>query len=266
MKEKKAINKQLIIGIVLAIMCVVCLCVGLYGPVKNKIAKATGTDTTVPYSDSTQAPLTKADGTPVTGIDTPQAQSELRQLDEYRDITTDVYAMIRIPGTNIDYPVAQSQTDDKHYIRHDVNGKFSPGGTLFTEHAYNSLDFSDRVTIIYGHNMSDGEMFGNIQEYYTDENTFNTFKDIYIVVDGRELHYKVFAAAPYSDVHLMYKYKKFGTEQNVSDFLDTIYNSRDFGVNVDEANKADGSDRLLILSTCLKGNYSKRYLVIARQV
>ncbi len=266
MKEKKAINKQLIIGIILAVMCVVCLCVGLYGPVKNKIAKATGTETTVPYNETTYAPVTDKNGETVTGIETPQAKSELRQLEDYKKITTDVYAMIRIPGTNIDYPVAQSPTEDKTYIRHDVNGKYSPGGTLFTEHAYNSLDFSDRVTIIYGHNMADGQMFGNLQEYYTDENTFNTFKDIYVVVEGKELHYRVFAAAPYSDTHIMYKYNKFESEHAVDEFLDTIYSSRDFGVNVDEAGKASGSDRLLILSTCLKGNYSKRYLVLAKLV
>ena len=82
--------------------------------------------------------------------------------------------MLRIPGTKIDYPVAQHAEKDNFYLRHDIHGKFSANGTLFTEGTYNSKSFDDRVTVIYGHNMASGEMFGNLQEIYSDEETFNT--------------------------------------------------------------------------------------------
>ncbi len=265
-------NKSLVIGIVLAILCIVCLAVGLYGPIKNKISKSnpgetvTGGDSAVTATnpDGTPAYETNPDGTPASTLTPSEIKKEEKQLSEYRAVTNDVYAMIRIPGTNIDYPVAQNPENDNLYLRHDVDGRFSPNGTLFTEHTYNSADFSDRVTVIYGHNMTDGEMFGNLQEYYSDEATFGRYGDIYITTEGKTLHYKVFAATPYVNTHILYHYNKFPTDESVDSFLNSVYSSREFGINIDEANKADSSDKILVLSTCLKGNYSKRFIVLAK--
>lgn len=50
----------------------------------------------------------------------------------------------------------------------------------------------------------------------------------------------------------------------INEFIDSIYEARGFGVNTDESFKLREGDHILVLSTCLQGNDSKRYLVLAR--
>ena len=106
----------------------------------------------------------------------------------------DIYAWITIPGTKIDYPVLQSEEDNGYYLTHDQDGKENPSGALFTED-YNNKDFQDPITVIYGNNMEDGSMFGELDRYsdgrYMEEHPY-----IYISADNGEttLKYRVFAA------------------------------------------------------------------------
>ena len=59
-----------------------------------------------------------------------------------REKNPDVYAWIRIPGTDIDYPVLQREGDNSYYLNHTLEGKERPEGAIFTE-GYNGQDFSD---------------------------------------------------------------------------------------------------------------------------
>ena len=60
----------------------------------------------------------------------------------------DVYAWIWIPGTNVDYPILQSETEpDEYYLNHTIEKKEGLPGTIYTE-KYNSKEFTDPVTII----------------------------------------------------------------------------------------------------------------------
>ena len=63
----------------------------------------------------------------------------------------DIYAWIKIPGMEVDYPVLRKPGDDDYYLRRNLRGKYSVAGCLYTQAKYNGDDFSDRVTIIYGH-------------------------------------------------------------------------------------------------------------------
>ena len=80
-------------------------------------------------------------------------------------VNPDVYAWIWIPGTNIDYPILQSETeDDAYYLNHTIEKKEGLPGTIYTE-KYNGKDFSSPVTVIYGHNMKNGSMFADLHKY-----------------------------------------------------------------------------------------------------
>ena len=79
----------------------------------------------------------------------------------------DIYAWLEIPDTDISYPVAQN-ADDTWYLTRDIDGNYSSDGTLFTESAYNGTDLTDPATVIYGHRMNSGAMFGTLQKTYSD--------------------------------------------------------------------------------------------------
>ena len=76
----------------------------------------------------------------------------------------DIYAWIRIPGTRVDYPIVQRGRDNGYYLNHTIDGKKKTEGSIYTED-YNSKDFGDANTVIYGHNMKNGSMFKTLHKY-----------------------------------------------------------------------------------------------------
>lgn len=104
----------------------------------------------------------------------------------------DFIAWIRIPGTNVDYPVVWTD-DAEHYLHHTFTGKQGAAGTLFS---LMKTDYSipSRNIAIYGHHLkSTGEkMFTSLMryknpEFYEDNQT--------IVLDSlyRHSEYTIFA-------------------------------------------------------------------------
>ena len=81
-------------------------------------------------------------------------------FDELRDLNKDVVAWITVDGTNIDYPVLQGDTN-LTYMNKDVYGEFSLAGSIFLD-TRNKADFSDNYSLIYGHNMDEHLMFGDL--------------------------------------------------------------------------------------------------------
>ncbi|MFR2213338.1 MAG: sortase domain-bontaining protein [Ruminococcus sp.] len=69
----------------------------------------------------------------------------------------EIIAWIRIPDTRIDYPVVQG-TDNEYYLKHTFKKTEHVAGSIFLDKD-NSPDFSNRKSILYGHNMKDGSMF-----------------------------------------------------------------------------------------------------------
>ena len=70
---------------------------------------------------------------------------------------------LKIDGTKIDTPVVQAD-NDKYYLRHDFNGKSTSYGAVFATYKANFKPL-DRNTLIYGHNMFDGERFAALANY-----------------------------------------------------------------------------------------------------
>lgn len=176
----------------------------------------------------------------------------------------DIYAWLDIPDAGISYPVAQSLTDDSFYLTHSIDGKEDKNGALYTEHEYNGRSFSDPVTMIYGHNMLSGAMFGDLQEQFSDPEWFDAHEEIIVYQSDRELHYRVFAAVPYGTKHILHKYRCFREPSALTEFLEVIYTIRKFGTNYREDCTVTQDDHVLILCTCLPRSADGRYLVLAK--
>ena len=81
-------------------------------------------------------------------------------LQELMALNPDVRGWITIDGTHIDYPLVQGQYDYE-YLNKDPLGNYSLSGSIFMS-TTNAPDFSDPYTLIYGHHMDNGAMFGDI--------------------------------------------------------------------------------------------------------
>ena len=69
-----------------------------------------------------------------------------------QEINPELYAWLYIPEIGIDTPVVQHPTDDEYYLNYNLDGSKGYPGGIYTEPTYNSKDFTDRQTVIYGHN------------------------------------------------------------------------------------------------------------------
>ncbi|MCD8375354.1 MAG: class B sortase [Oscillospiraceae bacterium] len=177
---------------------------------------------------------------------------------------TDIFGWLDIPGTGISYALLQSAEDDALYLDHDEDGNYSANGSLFTEATYNSTDMTDPVTAIYGHHMKSGAMFGNLQKIYSDADDFAQYSEVIIYLPEREIDYTVCAAVPFDNRHLLYSYD-FESEYYFNLFWSDITSVRAISAQFNDNVEVSYGDHLIVLSTCLSGDNSKRYLVIARE-
>lgn len=63
----------------------------------------------------------------------------------------------------ISYPIVRAE-NDSYYLDHSFACVSSKSGAIFME-TQNAGDFSDLYTIIYGHNMKNGSMFGGLKKF-----------------------------------------------------------------------------------------------------
>lgn len=86
---------------------------------------------------------------------------------EQSPITDEMVAWITIDGTNIDYPVMQAD-DNVKYLNTDPLGKYSLSGSIYLD-SRNAPDFSDVYSIVYGHHMEYGRMFGALDDFLDED-------------------------------------------------------------------------------------------------
>lgn len=84
-------------------------------------------------------------------------------LKECQKQMKDLVGWVCIDQTNIDYPIVQGE-DDLQYCYHSADGKPLISGSIYLS-CRNKGDFSDPYNIIYGHNMSQDAMFGELKNY-----------------------------------------------------------------------------------------------------
>ena len=186
----------------------------------------------------------------------------LLDFDTLWEVNPDIHAWIEIKDTKIDYPVLQSPDNDKKYLNTAYNGTWYIGGAIFTESTYNGIDFNDPVTVIYGHTMRSGTMFGQLQKSYSDPKLFEENSDIVIYLPDEVRHYKVFAAVPYSKAHILDTYD-FSSGYWYKRFFNEVGRIREIGANFDREAFPSVGDRVIILSVCLNEDTARRYLVMA---
>lgn len=178
------------------------------------------------------------------------------------EINKDVCAWIEIEGTRVDYPVLMGKGEGDEYLDTAFDGSSQKAGSLFVQESYNSSDFNDPVTVIYGHAMSSGAMFGQLRTTYSDPESFASHNDIKIYLPHEVRHYRVFAAVPFEKLHILHNYD-FSNNYWYRSFFKRIKNVRAIGANFDLEAFPEAGDRVLILSTCINDGTNRRYLVMA---
>ena len=175
----------------------------------------------------------------------------------------DIYSWIQVPNTEIDYPVLQSKPDydDNFYLDHGLDKDYRFAGSIYSQRA-NAQDYSDRVTVLYGHNMRDGSMFATLH-WFADPDFFSENTAMTVYTPDKQLDYEIVAGIEYGSDHILNTHD-FSDDAVYQRFLDEVILDSSAG-NIRDGVTLDVSDRILILSTCQNWG-DGRYLVVGRLV
>ena len=260
-----------VLFLLIAFFCVFMGLRGIYAPrvVETELYAAITPSPSAPPTPipTAESPVETKEPTPEpaeTSVPTPSPTPYISPIDfdALRELNPDIYGWLTIEDTNIDYPIVQSVSSNTYYLTHNSDLVYSANGAIFSEPSYNSGDFSDPVTILYGHHMSSGAMFGKLQQYFTNNTYFSEHPVIYVYTQDALLEYGVFAAVPYSSTHILRAYN-FEDEADFTSFINSVMSTRDLNAHFREEYEPETGDRVLVLSTCLAGNNSRRFLVLA---
>ena len=190
------------------------------------------------------------------GVPIPEKEINFSNMQE--NVNEDIYAWIYIPDTAIDYPVLQHPTDNTYYLNYNLDGSRGYPGCIYTED-YNKKDFSDPVTVMYGHNMKDGSMFAGLHKF-VDNEYFTEHPYVYVYTPDGMLVYQIFAAYEYTDQHLLYTYD-FSDKEIFAKYIEKVKDTRSMGAIIDEEVEVDTESHILTLSTCMANKPNNRFLV-----
>lgn len=182
--------------------------------------------------------------------------TDIKSLTEQNE---DIFAWLRIPGTNIDYPILQSGITDDYYESHNEKMEEDEDGALYIEMA-NMMDMCDFNTVIHGKQSKFNELYK-----YADPEFFGSNGEIFVFLDGNVLTYQVFAAYERDNTSLIRTYD-FSYISGCQEFLDDLYN-KEIGKNLlEDWGVITPYNFCITLTTQLEENSDKQYVVVAALV
>ncbi len=176
----------------------------------------------------------------------------------------DLVGWLSIDGMKIDYPVMQNE-DDKYYLHRDFYGNDSKYGCLYVREQAD-LDAGTNF-IIYGHNMKDGSMFGDL-DLYVKESFFKEHPTVSFDTLYEERTYKIVAvlrSQVYNVDDDAFKYYQFYEADTQEEFEDFYGNIKALSL-YDTGVEAEFGDTFLTLSTCAYHVKDGRLVVVAKRM
>lgn len=176
----------------------------------------------------------------------------------------DLAGWLTVEGTKIDYPVMQCE-DDEYYLHHDFDGKDSKYGCLYVRE---KADLEEGTNfVIYGHNMRDGSMFGEL-DLFLEEEFYREHVNISFDTLYEERTYEilaVFRSQVYSEDADVFKYYQFYGADTEEAFEDFYRNIKELSL-YDTGVTAAFGDTFLTMSTCAYHVDDGRFVVVAKRV
>ncbi|MCI2049455.1 MAG: class B sortase [Lachnospiraceae bacterium] len=172
-------------------------------------------------------------------------------------INPDFACVLYIPSLDLLYPVAYS-ADNTEYLSRSFDGLPSVSGSLFVD-CLASRGFTDPRTLIFGHNMKNGTMFGSLKRFAGDPALCLSDPYLYLYEKGTACRYRIFSchiAAPDSFVYAPVR-NEAERRQYIAAALSASSLTGYSGGDID----FPGAGGILTLSTC-QGISHREYFVV----
>ena len=188
-------------------------------------------------------------------------EEEPPYLDDLVKINPDVAGWLTIYGTNIDYPVFQGESDNE-YLNKNAYGEYTISGSIFMS-VKNKKDFSDPYTLIYGHHMENGSMFGDIdkfkdKDFFYNKNKVRCKKEEGVLIMQEKVYNLKVIALVETDAYDRLIYMSDKTQEELQDLLTQVKGKCKYYI------EDDGVDKVLALSTCNDATSFARTVVLCK--
>lgn len=181
------------------------------------------------------------------------------------EMNEDIVGWLSIDGTQVNYPVVQSDDND-YYLHKDFSKADNKYGIPFADCRVDISKPSTNIPI-YSHNMKDGQMFGELINYqsldYYKQHPVINFDSLY--EEGKYKIVGMFIASTLPEHAPNFEYHNFieaETDQELMDFANEVLSRSLIVTGVD----IQPGDHLITLSTCTYDFEEARFAIVARRV
>ena len=240
-----------IVSLVIFVVALVMLVVNIYEYVRDvqynevqnrSVAVSSKAQESLTIRDTPVYPTYEGEEISNTRFDYPEVcdRDNLKQFAlTYKDFKFWLY----IEDTYVNYPVVQA-SDNEYYLHRNMDGETNKAGTLFLDYRCNAKTMGGH-TIVYGHSMQNGTMFGTLNkynnnyEYYTQHPVFYTYTDTEVTA------WRIFSVYV-TNTNDDYTRTRFSSKAEYQSFIDTLIARSDYDTGVE----VTSADDIMTFSTC----------------
>ena len=177
---------------------------------------------------------------------------------ELLKVNPDIKGWIFGEGTNVDYPVLHTDNND-FYMDHLYNKEYNSSGSIFSDYR-NRGDFTDRNTVLYGHHMGNGTMFGSI-EHYASQDFYDSMPTMMLYTPEGDYLIELICGTHESGDDQFVEFD-FKTEEEFQEYVESFRKRSTFKSDV----QVQPGDKLISLCTCAYVFDNARFMLMGRLV
>lgn len=192
-------------------------------------------------------------------------QTLLANLQELKQQNSDLVGWLTINGTEVNYPVVQTDNND-YYVNHNFEKQSNELGSIFLDKDC-SIEKPTANFLIYGHRSNGGQMFETLTKYKEEDfyKEHPTFEFATLEEVSKYQIIAVFQSQVYLKSQDVFKYYFFKDAENEEEFNNYIENVKKLSLyNIAET--AQYGDQLITLSTCDYHVEDGRFAIVAKKV
>ena len=192
-------------------------------------------------------------------IQIPTSEPPLMDFTKLKSKNEEIIGWITLEDTMIDYPIVQG-SNNSYYLSRSAEKRSSKSGAIFLDYRAEK-DFSNFSSVIYGHNMKAGTMFGGLVKF-KDKSYFDEHKTGYICTPDKTWKLQVVSVAITQPDSEYYKYA-FSSEAEKMSHIEMM---KDKVLYWHEDEALNSEDKILVLSTCSYEQKNARTVLVVKLI
>ena len=176
------------------------------------------------------------------------------KLLEYRKINPEIYGWIQVDGTDISYAIVRGQ-DNNFYLNHNALGEYNTNGAIFADFRVEDDVLDNPNLVIYGHNSSYLQQMFNQVDKFLDQSFFEQNRYITVYTIDGVYRYEIFSIY---ETYSTYSYCQMNFISDNS-FVNWCNEMKTNSLYYRETTPFTPNSRLITLSTCTNGYFTRRY-------